>query len=247
MSQQIFYLAMTSLQATIDRATAAANNLANRDTVAFKAQKTIFEALPLYGQGQPDRVMVAATADGADFRSGPLETTGRNLDVAVQGQGWIAVQGADGNTALTRNGSLSISPAGMLQDSAGHAVLGDGFSPIVLPPLQSVTIGADGTISGALKGQTPSQITALARIMLVNPPAGALQRRADGLFTDASAPLQPDSDVRLQVGALEGSNAETTTMMMNMIETTRSFQMEIQLMRMVMAEGQGPSSPLTLS
>jgi flagellar basal-body rod protein FlgF len=247
MSQQIFYLAMAGLDATLDRATAAANNLANRGTIAYKAQKPIFEPLPLYGQGQPDRVMVVATEDGADFRSGPLETTGRSLDVAVQGQGWIVVQDSEGNSALTRNGALSISPAGMLQDSAGHVVLGEGFSPIVLPPLQSVTIGADGTISGALKGQNPSQIASLARIMLANPPTAGLQRRSDGLFTDANAPLQPDANVRLQTGALEDSNADTASMMMNMIETSRTFQMQTEMMRMLLAAGQGASSPLTLS
>src|ERR1700757_1723336 len=121
MSQQLFYVAMTGLDAAMDRVGAAANNLANRGTTAFKAQKPVFEALPLYGQGRPDRVMVEATEDGADFRPGPIEQTGRSLDVAVKGSGWIVVQTGDGSPALTRNGSLSISAAGMLQDSAGHA------------------------------------------------------------------------------------------------------------------------------
>jgi flagellar basal-body rod protein FlgF len=247
MSQQLFYIAMAGLDATMDRVTASANNMANRGTTAFKAQKPVFQALPLYGQGEPDRVMVAATEDGADLRAGAIEQTGRNLDVAVKGSGWIVVQTADGSPALTRNGSLSISTAGMLQDSTGHPVLGDGFTPIVLPPLQSVTIGADGTISGALAGQTPDQVSALARIMLANPPNAALQRRPDGLFTDATAPLTADAGVRLQVGALEDSNADTVGMMMNMIETSRNFQMETEMMRMVFATAQGQSSPLSLS
>ncbi len=238
---------MTGLDAAMDRVAAAANNLANRGTTAFKAQQPVFQALPLYGQGRPDRVMVAATEDGADFRPGPIEQTGRSLDVAVKGSGWIAVQAADGSPALTRNGSLSISAAGMLQDSAGHAVLGEGFSPIVLPPLQSLTIGEDGTLSGALAGQDPDQISALARIMLVSPPNTALRRRPDGLFDDATAPLQADAGVRLQVGALEDSNADTVAMMMNMIETSRSFQMQTEMMRMVFSTAQGQSSPLTLS
>ncbi|MBV8118476.1 MAG: flagellar basal body rod protein FlgF [Alphaproteobacteria bacterium] len=247
MSQQLFYLAMAGLDASMDRVAAAANNLANRGTTAFKAQKPVFEALPLYGQGQPDRVIVAATEDGADLRSGPIEQTGRSLDVAVKGQGWIVVEAADGNPALTRNGSLTISPTGMLTDSAGHPVLGDGFAPIVLPPLQSVTIGADGTVSGAPAGQSPDQIAALARIMLANPPNASVRRRTDGLFQDASAPLLPDAGVRLQLGALEDSNADTVAMMMNMIETSRSFQMQTEMMRMVFATAQGQSSPLSLS
>ncbi len=247
MSQQIFYLAMAGLNATMDRVNAAANNLANRGTTGFKAQKPIFEALPLYGQGEPDRVMVEARGDGADFKPGSIQQTGRSLDVAVKGAGWIVVQGADGNPALSRDGSLSISPSGILQDDSGHPVLGEGFAPIVLPPLQSVTIGADGTVSGALQGASPDQIAALARIMLANPPNTALQRSPDGLFTDANAPLQPDAAVQLQVGALEESNADTIAMMMDMIETSRTFQMQTEMMRMVLTAAQGQSSPLNLS
>jgi flagellar basal-body rod protein FlgF len=247
MSQQLFYLAMAGLDATMDRITAAANNLANRGTTAFKSQKPVFQALPLYGEGLPDRVMVAAAQESPDFRSGPFQQTGRDLDVAVKGTGWIVVQAPDGGPALTRNGSLSISPAGLVQNSDGRILLGQDFSPIVLPPMQSVTIGEDGTISGALAGQSPDQITALNRIMLASPPSTSLQRRPDGLFQDPTAPPQPDAGVRLQVGALEDSNADTVTMMMNMIENSRTFQMQTEMMRMAFATAQGQSSPLTLS
>jgi flagellar basal-body rod protein FlgF len=247
MSQQLFYLVMAGLDATMDRVTAATNNLANRGTAAFKAQKPVFQAMPLYGQGMPDRVIVAATEEGADFRSGAIQKTGRDLDVAVKGPGWLIVQAPDGNPALSRNGSLAISSGGILQNSEGHVVLGEGFSPIVLPALQSITIGDDGTVSGVLLGQSPDQITALNRVMLANPPTGELQRRADGLFEDQAAPPQPDSQVRLQVGALEDSNADTVSMMMNMIENTRIFQMQTEMVRMALTTGQGQSSPLTLT
>jgi flagellar basal-body rod protein FlgF len=247
MSQQLFYLAMAGLDATMDRVTAATNNLANRGTVAFKAQKPIFQALPLYGQGLPNRVVVASAEDSADFRSGSIQPTGRDLDVAVKGSGWIVVQASDGTPALSRNGSLAISSGGLVQNSEGHLVLGNGFAPIVLPQLQSITIGEDGTVSGALAGQNPDQVTALNRIMLANPAPSSLQRRSDGLFQDPTAAPQPDAGVRLQVGALEDSNADTVSMMMNMIENTRMFQMQTELMRMALAAAQGQSSPLTLS
>ncbi|MBV8590302.1 MAG: flagellar basal body rod protein FlgF [Acetobacteraceae bacterium] len=247
MSQQLFYLAMAGLDATMDRVTAAANNLANRGTTAFKAQKPVFEALPVYGQGLPDRVIATAAEENADLGSGAIEQTGRELDVAVKGAGWIIVQASGGEPVLSRNGALAISPGGLVQNSEGHLVLGRGFAPIVLPPLQSVTIGEDGTISGALVGQSPDEVTALNRIMLANPPASSLRRRPDGLFEDPTAAPQPDAGVRLQVGALEESNAETVSMMMNMIENTRMFQMQTELIRMALAAGQGQSSPLTLS
>jgi flagellar basal-body rod protein FlgF len=246
MSQQLFYLAMAGLDATMDRVTAATNNLANRGTTAFKAQRPIFQALPLYGQGLPDRVMVAAGEESADFRMGSVQRTGRDLDISLKGPGWIVVQAMDGNPALTRNGALTVSPAGLVQNTDGHLVLGRGFGPIALPPLQSVTIGEDGTISGVLAGQPPDQITALNRIMLVNPPTSSLQRRPDSLFQDVTGTSQPDASVRLQVGALEDSNVDAVSMMMNMIEHTRIFQMQTEMMRMVFATAQGQGSPLTL-
>jgi flagellar basal-body rod protein FlgF len=246
MSQQLFYLAMAGLDATMERVTAATSNIANRGTIGFKAQKPIFQALPLYGQGLPDRVMVAASEETADLRSGSIRQTNRDLDVAVKGPGWIVVQAPDGNPALTRDGALSLSPGGIVQNSAGHPVLGQGFAPLTLPQLQSVTIGEDGTISGAMAGQSPDQITALNRIMLANPTASSLQRRPDGLFQDPTGALQPDAGVRLQVGALEDSNADTLSMMMNMIENTRTFQMQTEMLRMAFATAQGQSSPLTL-
>lgn len=247
MSQQLVYLAMSGLNATMDRMTSATNNLANANTTAFKAQMPVFQAQPLYGQGQPDRVGVVAAQDTANFKSGPIESTGRDLDVAVKGQGWIGVQATDGATALTRNGSLTISATGVLQTSDGNPVLGKGSAPITLPPLQKVTIGADGTISGVLVGQTPDQVATLNRIMLVNPPASAVTRRSDGLFADGQGPMTPDASVQLQIGALEGSNANPIETMMSMIENTRIFQMQTELVRMATTAGQGQSSPLTLT
>jgi flagellar basal-body rod protein FlgF len=247
MSQQTIYLTMTGLSATLDRMTASTNNLANANTTAFKAQQPVFRAQPLTGQGLADRVNVATGEDTADFKAGPIEQTGRSLDVAVKGSGWIGVQASDGGVALTRNGSLSISPSGLLQTSDGNPVLGRGGAPITLPPLQTVTIGEDGTISGALVGQSADQVAAINRILLTNPPAATLKRRADGLFQDQLATPAADASVQLQIGSLEGSNANPVATMMSMIENTRMFQMQTELVKLVTSTGQGQSSPLTLS
>jgi flagellar basal-body rod protein FlgF len=247
MSEQLLYLALSGLNATMDRVTANTNNLANANTTGFKAQRPVFQAFPLYGQGLADRVDVGAEQDTADLKPGPVQQTGRNLDVAVTGSGWIAVQAADGSTALTRNGSLSISATHVLQTSDGRPVLGSGGAPITLPPLQDITIGKDGTISGALVGQSADQVVALNRIMLVDPPAKALQRRSDGLFADTAGAPKPDAKVQLQVGALEESNADTVGLMMNMLENTRMFQMQTQLVHMVLNAQQNQGTPLSLT
>jgi flagellar basal-body rod protein FlgF len=247
MSEQLLYVVMGGLDGTMRRTTATANNLANRNTTAFKAQRPVFQSLALMGQGLPDRVTVAASEESANFQPGPIEETGRDLDVAVKGSGWIAVQAADGQIALTRNGALAITANGVLETSDGHPVLGRDLAPIALPPLQKVTIGADGTISGALLGQSPDQIVSLDRIMLVDPPPATLQRRSDGLFQDTSGTPPPDAAVQLQVGALEGSNADPVSMMMSMLEDTRLFEIQTQLLRMSTMAGQGQNSPLTLT
>jgi len=126
-------------------------------------------------------------------------------------------------------------------------VLGNGAAPITLPPLQTVTIGEDGTISGSLLGQPIDQVATLNRIFLTNPAPTTLKRRSDGLFQGNTGTPTADASVSLQIGALEGSNANPVQMMMSMIENTRMFQMQTELVHMTIAAGQGQSSPLTLS
>jgi flagellar basal-body rod protein FlgF len=247
MSQPLFYLAMGGLDATMQNATAAANNLANRATTAYKAQRPVFQAQPLYGAGLPDRVAVSGSRTSTNFAQGPIDQTGRNLDVAISGPGWIAVQSNDGSIGLTRDGALSISRSGVLETNEGHPVLGRGNVPIVLPPLQKLTIGVDGTISGTLKGQSPDQVNTLNRILLTNPPPATLQRRADGLFQDPSGAPPPDATVQLEVGALEGSNSEPVSLMLSMIENTRTFEMQTEMVKNALTMNQGQGSVLTLT
>jgi len=247
MSQQIGYVALTGLNATMNQVAALTNNLANANTIGYKAQRPVFQAQPLLGQGLATRVDVGAQQDAPDLRSGPIMQTGRNLDVAVNGDGWIGVQASDGTTALTRNGSLTISPAGILQTSDGHPVLGSNGAPVTLPPLQSVTIGQDGTISGVLTGQTPDQVTTLARIFLTNPDKKSIQRRADGLFADSAGNPTPDAQVQLQVGSLEQSNTDSVGLMLSLIEDTRLFQMQTQLVHMAVNTSQSQGTPLSLT
>jgi len=246
MSDQVLYLLMTGVNAVQDRMTATTNNLANANTTAYKAQRPVFTAAPYYHQGQPDRVGVSARDQGADFKAGAVAQTGRSLDVAIKGEGWIGVQAKDGTPAYTRNGALFISPTGVLQTNDGHPVLGQSATPISLPALQSVTIGEDGTVSGIVAGADPTKITSFDRIMLAKPPAAAMQRRADGLFSDTSGGIQIDGQVSLQPNALEQSNVDSVGMMMNLIENTRMFQMQTGMMRTMSNIGQGAQSPLSL-
>lgn len=227
------WIAATGARAVLQRQTVVANNLANADTTGYRSAQPQFRALPVYGEPLPSNAYVATQSDTTDFRQGPMVHTGRNLDVAVQGPGWLAVQTAGGGTAYTRNGDLRISGSGLLVTSDGHPVLGQSGSPISLPQLQSIQIGADGTISGVPAGSQPNALVVLGRIQLVNPPAAQLQRGADGLFRDTQGPAQPDPAVQVASGVLEGSNVNPVQAMVQMLDNTRAFEMQTKLMQSV--------------
>ena len=158
-------------------------------------------------------------------------STGRDLDVAINGQGWIAVQGADGKEAYTRAGNLQVDATGQLMTATGQPVLGDG-GPINIPPYSSIFFARDGSISIVAQGQTPDTTATVGRIKLVNPPDAELQRGEDGLFRmkdGSDAP--PDAPCRSAPGVLESSNVNTAEAMVNMIELARQFEMQVKAIR----------------
>lgn len=208
-----------------------ANNLANVSTTGFKAQFEALRALPVYGPGYDSRVHTQSGTPGVDFSPGSLMATGRSLDVAVNGQGWIAVQAPDGSEAYTRAGDLRVSPTGVLETGAGHPVLGDG-GPITIPDAQELEIATDGTVSVLPVGQAPSTLAVVGRIRLVNPPAGALVKGEDGLMRPQNgAPVPPDASVRVASGALESSNVNSIEALTTMIHLARQFETQVKLMK----------------
>src|SRR3990170_786126 len=130
---RLIYTAMTGASHVLQQQAAVSENLANASTPGFRAALNTFRAVPLVGEGLPTRTFVVDSTAGADFAPGIMQSTGRNLDVAVQGQGWIAVQMEDGSEAYTRNGSFQLTPNGILQTRNGLNVTGDA-GPITIPP-----------------------------------------------------------------------------------------------------------------
>jgi flagellar basal-body rod protein FlgF len=160
-----------------------------------------------------------------------IQRTGRDLDVAVQGKGWIAVQAEDGSEAYTRNGSLQVGPNGQLQTRNGLAVVGDA-GPIAIPPDVQISVGRDGTISIIPNGSTLTSVAAVGRIKLVNPPDSDLVKGTDGLFRQKSgAVAQADANVHLIDGSLEGSNVNVVDTMVSMINLARQFEMQLKLVQ----------------
>ena len=228
---RLIYTAMTGARHVMDQQATASNNLANVSTTGFRAQLDAFRAVPVVSEGLATRAFVVDATVGADMRAGPIQTTGRPLDVAIRDQGWIAVQSADGSEAYTRNGSLKVSDNGQLQTSSGQTILGDG-GPIAIPPDSNISIGGDGTVSVISTDFKPGPSNVLGRIKLVNPDPKSLVRGSDGLFrTNTGTPADPDVNVRLADGALEGSNVNPVDSMVNMISLARQFEMQMSLMK----------------
>jgi flagellar basal-body rod protein FlgF len=225
---RVIYTAMSGAKATLTRQDAIANNLANASTDGFRADLSAFRAVPIQGQGAPTRVHALEATAGFDAAEGPIARTGRPMDIAVRGPGWIAVQGLDGNEAYTRAGGLEVSADGALQTRAGFPVMGDG-GPITVPQGAEVSIGSDGTVTAKV-GTTPP--TPVGQIKLVNPPVGELRKGADGLMrTVGGDPAAADPAVRVLDGAVEGSNVNPVESMVGMIAAARQFEMQMKMLQ----------------
>ena len=227
---RLIYTAMGGASRLMQQQAAVAQNLANANTTGYRASLNTFRAVPLVGAGLPTRTFVVDSTSGSDFSQGPLQQTGGNLDVAVQGPGWLTVQTADGTEAYTRNGSLQVSPNGILQTLNGVSVIGDA-GPITIPPNTEVTIGKDGTISTVPSPTTPVPTTVVGRIKLTNPPASQLVRGDDGLFrTKDGKAAEADAGVTLAPGNVEGSNVSTVGALVDMISLARMYDMQTRLL-----------------
>ena len=228
---RMLYVAMTGAQQTLQAQTVNNHNLANVSTTGFRADLAAFRSQAVDGSGYASRVYATSGTTGFDDTSGALLSTGRDLDIAVNGQGWIAVQGADGQEAYTRNGNLQVDPTGQLLTATGQPVLGDG-GPINVPPYTSIFFARDGSISIVAQGQTPDTTSTVGRIKLVRPPEADLERGSDGLFRlKNGGTAESDPAVSIGSGMLESSNVNTAEAMVNMIELSRQFEMQVKAIR----------------
>ncbi|HJV54200.1 MAG TPA: flagellar basal-body rod protein FlgF [Noviherbaspirillum sp.] len=228
---RLIYTAMTGAKHILERQAATSNNLANANTTGFRAQIDAFRAVPVIGGGLPTRTFVVDETAGTDFQAGAIQQTGRDLDVAIQGDGWIAVERPDGSEAYTRHGSLKLNENGVLQTQGGLNVMGDG-GPITIPPDAIVTIAKDGTISTVTQGNSPGATTIVGRIKLVNPPTELLVRGDDGLFNVKDGnPADADAGVTLIGGALEDSNVNVVDSMVSMISLARQYELNMSLLK----------------
>jgi flagellar basal-body rod protein FlgF len=225
---KLIYVAMSGAKETLAAQTANNYNLANASTTGFKADLTAFQSRPVTGPGYASRVYATDASSGYDSAPGVQVSTGGPLDVAVQNSGFIAVQDESGNEAYTRAGDLHIDPSGLLMTATGHPVVGDD-GPISIPPSSSTTIAADGTVTIVPMGQTPLTLANVGRIKLVNPPSGSLQKGVDGLYHTADGtPAPADAGTTIASGVLESSNVNIPSCLVNMIELSRRFELQVK-------------------
>ena len=225
------YIAMTNGQQTMDSMAVRANNLANVNTAGFMADFAQARSMAVYyGDGLPSRVYALTENPGTNLQKGALIETGRDLDVAVEGDGWLVVQAPDGSEAFTRAGNLKINPLGQLLTGNDLPVIGNG-GPIAIPPADKITIGADGTITILPEGQQAAVLAAVDRIRLVNPEADALVKGPDGLLRRKDGqPQAPDAALRLQSGFLESSNVNAVDELTHIMALSRQFEMNVKMM-----------------
>jgi flagellar basal-body rod protein FlgF len=209
-----------------------ANNLANAQTTGFKAQLEQARAMPAFGDGLPTRVFSMTENPANNYAGGAMIQTDRELDVAIQGEGWFAVVDDKGNEAYSRNGSLQLGADGQLKDSYGNSIIGDG-GPIFLPiPLSNVNFANDGTISVRPQGAPETVLEEIGRLKMVNPNIRDIQRGEDGLFRQKDGQLaDEDPQIRIRTGMLEGSNVNPVEEMVNMISLQRHYEMQVKLMK----------------
>jgi flagellar basal-body rod protein FlgF len=228
---RMIYTAMTGAKHILEKQATASNNLANATTTGFRAQVDQFRAVPVQGAPLATRAFVVDSTTGSDFRAGAIQHTGRDLDMAVQGRGWLAVQAADGTEAYTRNGSLRMDENGILQTHNGLNVLGDG-GPMSIPPGRNLAVAKDGTVSLVPDGSAATGLTSIGRMKLVNPKEADMIRGDDGLFRMKDGkPASVDPNVTLIGGSLESSNVNVVDEMVNMISLGRQFEMQMKLLQ----------------
>jgi len=228
---RMLYISMNAAQQTMLSQAANSNNLANVNTTGFRQDFEQFRSQPVFGDGLPTRVYSMSERPQTDYQQGSIQSTGRELDISIQGEGFMAVQGKDGREGYTRAGDLQITATGQLVTGTGLAVMGEG-GPIAIPPSEKLEIGADGTITVRPLGGQANALAVLDRIKLVKPELSNVFKDSDGLMRlqdGSEAPL--DATVTIASGTLESSNVNAVGALVNMIELQRQYEMQVKMMK----------------
>lgn len=227
------YIAMTGAKNNMMAQTARANNLANANTTGFKADYEQARSMPVFGSHHPTRAYSLSERPATDMSSAAFIETGRSLDLAIQGDGWFAVQSNLGDEAYTRSGDFMIDANGVLRTGKGLPVMGEG-GPILIPPSEHIEIGVDGVITIQPLGAAPNELAQIERIKLVNPDKQGLEKGLDGLMRQRNGePAEADAQVTVESGFLEASNVNAAHELINILSLSRQYEMQTKMMKKV--------------
>jgi flagellar basal-body rod protein FlgF len=227
---KMLYVAMTGASQNALAQKAHANNLANISTTGFQRDLEQARSMPVFGDSFPARAYAMTERPATDFSPGSMLETGRDLDVAVGGDGFIAVQAPDGSEAYVRTASMNIDALGVLRAANGMPIMGNG-GPIAVPPEQKVEVGEDGTITIRAMGEGPEVMAEVDRIKMVNPDLKTITKGLDGLIhTTTGQPAPADANVKLVSGFLENSNVNAVEEMTSVLALSRQFELHVKMM-----------------
>ncbi|PUB86613.1 MAG: flagellar biosynthesis protein FlgF [gamma proteobacterium symbiont of Ctena orbiculata] len=228
---RMLYIAMSGAKETLIAQASNSNNLANVNTPGFMEDLNQFRSMPVFGQGYPTRVYALDERPNINFDKGSIHSTGNPLDLAIKGEGYFAVQAADGSEAYSRRGDLRVDANGLVTNGQGLPLIGNG-GPIALPPYERLEIAPDGTITVLPEGATPDALAIIDRIKMVNPAAERLIKGEDGLLRlEDGEEADADAATELVSGAIESSNVNVADAMVTMIELARKFEMQVKMMK----------------
>ena len=241
------YVAMTGASQNALAQKAHANNLANISTSGFQRDLEQARSMPVFGDSFPARAFALTERPATDFSQGALVETGRDLDVAVSGDGWLAVQAPDGSEAYVRTASMNVDALGILRAGNGMPIMGNG-GPIAVPPQQQIEVGEDGTISIRAQGEGPRVMAQVDRIKLVQPDLKTMSKGLDGLIhTNDGQPAPADANVRVTSGFLEASNVNAVDEMTSVLALSKQFELHIKMMNTAKEDDQAMTRVLSIS
>lgn len=244
---RMIWTAVTGMSASMARQRMIASNMANAQTIGFRAEIMRATPMTLKGPSLESRAMTDASVHGAIMTAGAMTPTGRALDVALQGDALLTVQAADGTEAYTRRGDLSVSPNGLLVNGEGYPVMNDG-GQISIPPGSDVSIAEDGAVlvRDAANPEAPPQ--QIDRLKLANWRGSDIAKGLDGLFRVTGGGVLPaDADARLAPATLEQSNVRPSEVLVEMVEAQRLYDMRTKLVATAKELDEGSASLMRLS
>lgn len=244
---RLIYTAASGMSSSMIRQRMIASNMANAQTIGFRAEILETTPITLQGPSLEVRAMGHAEVKGALMREGTMTQTGRSLDIALQGDALLTVQAPDGGEGYTRRGDLSISATGVLQNGDGLAVIGDG-GPITVPLGSEVSIAPDGAIMAADPSAPDQPPVQVARLKLANWRGSKIEKDLANLFrVPGSGVLPADENARVMVGALEQSNVDPTEVLVEMVEAQRLFDIRAKLISTARDLDEGSASLMRIS